>query len=57
MKQKMYRTHFYNNSEAKIKMYKSYSNKLNKLKNILRKNYYYTQFEKHRNSLKTPGSL
>ena len=33
MKQKMYRTHFYSNNKAKIKMYKSYSNELNK--NIL----------------------
>jgi Iap family predicted aminopeptidase len=54
----MYRTHFYSNSEAKIKMYKLYSNKVNiKLKNILKINYYYTQFEKHRNSLKNTWKL
>ena len=53
----MYRTHFYSNNKAKIKMYKLYSNKLNKLKNILKNNYYHTQFEKYRNNFKNTWKL
>ncbi len=51
-KQRMYRTHFYSNNKRKIDMYKSYSNKLNKLKKIYKTNYYKAQFDKHKNNLK-----
>ena len=55
--QRMYRTHFYSNNKRKIEIYKSYSNKLNKLKEIYKTNYYRTQFDKHKNNLKITWNL
>jgi CRISPR/Cas system-associated endonuclease Cas1 len=43
-KQKMYRTHFFSNNSRKIEQYQDYSNKLNKIKSVSKKNYYTAQF-------------
>ena len=56
-KQRMYRTHFYSNNRRKIEIYKSYSNKLKKLKEIYKTNYYRTQFDKNKNNLKITWNL
>ena len=56
-KQKMYYTHFFSNDSKKIKQYKIYSNKLNKIKSINKRNYYNTQFTKCKNNLKATWKI
>ena len=56
-KQKMYSSHFLSKDEKKMKEYKTFSNKLNKIKYIAKKNYYQNQFEKNNNNLKKTWGL
>ena len=56
-KQKMYHTHFFSNDCIKVKQYKKYSNKLNKIKLISKRNYYNTHFTKCENNLKATWEL
>jgi hypothetical protein len=48
----MYRTHFFSNNSSKIEQYKDYSNKLNKIKSVSKKNYYTAQINTCKNNLK-----
>lgn len=56
-KQKLFKTHFLSNDQDKIKKYKLYSNKLNKVKELTKKNYFRAQFDLHKNNLKTTWKL
>ena len=54
-KQKLFKTHFLSNDQDNIKKYKLYSNKLNKVKELAKTNYFRTQFDLH--NLKTTWKL
>ena len=56
-KQKLFKTHFLSNDQSKIKKYKVYSNKLNKVKELAKRNYLRAQFDLHKNNLKTVWKL
>ncbi len=56
-KQKMYYTHFFSNDSKKFKQYKIYSNKLNKIKSINKRNCYNTQFTKCKNNMKATWKI
>jgi hypothetical protein len=56
-KQKMYNTHFLSKIPDKIQKFKTYANKLNKLKSISKVNYYTGQFEKNKSNLKKTWKL
>ena len=56
-KQKLFKTHFLSNDQDRIKKYKLYSNKLNKVKELAKKNYFREQFGLHKNNLKTAWKL
>ena len=56
-KQRLFKTHFLSNDQDKIKEYKLYSNKLNKVKELTKKNYLRTQFDLHKNNLETTWKL
>ena len=53
----MYYTHFLSNENNKIKQYKIYSNKLNKIKITNKRNYYNAQFTKCKNNLKATWKI
>ena len=40
----MFKSHYLSGSKEKIKQYKTYSNKLNKVKSIAKKRYFDSQF-------------
>ena len=51
-KQKLFKTHFLSGDQDKIRKCKLYSNKLNKVKELAKKNYFRAQFDLHKNNLK-----
>ena len=57
IKQKMYKSHFLSNNANKIEQYKTYSNKLNRIKNHSKKSYYCKHFEKCKSNLKATWKL
>ena len=56
-KQKMFKTHYLSHDPDKIKDYKIYSNKLNKIKQIARKKYLESQFEMDKGNIKMTWKL
>ena len=44
----MFRTHFLSKDTEKVKQYKIYNNKLNKIKELAKRNYYASQFNLHK---------
>ena len=56
-KQKLFKTHFLSGDQDKIRKYKLYSNKLNKVKELAKKNYLRAQFDLHKNNLKATWKL
>ena len=56
-KQKFFKTHFLSGNQDKIRKYKLYSNKLNKVKELAKKNYFRAQFDLHKNNLKATWKL
>ena len=56
-RQKMFKTHFLSKDQNKVKYYKTYNNKLNRLKEAAKKNYFSTQFNIHKDCLKTTWKL
>ena len=47
-KQKLFKTHFLSNDPEKVKQYKIYNNKLNRIKEVAKRNYFTTQFNVER---------
>jgi len=56
-RQKLFTTHFLSNDPNKVKEYKKYSNKLNKIKEAAKTNYFKTQFYMFRDNLKAMWKL
>ena len=56
-KQKMYKAHFLSNDMVKIKQYKTYANRLNRIKNYSKNIYLCKQFEKCKSNLKSTWKL
>ena len=56
-KQKRFMTHFLSNNQEKVRKYKVYNNKLNKIKELAKKTYLRTHFDLHKNNLKTTWKL
>jgi len=56
-KQKLFKTHFLSGDQDKIRKYKLYSNKLNKVKELAKKNYLRAQFDLHKKNLKATWKL
>lgn len=56
-RQRLFKTHILNKDPAKTKEYKTYNNKLNKIKEAAKKNYYRAQFDFHKDNLKTTWKL
>ena len=52
-RQKLFSTHFLSNDAIKVSEYKKYNNKLNKIKEASKTNYFKTQFEVYSDNLKT----
>ena len=56
-RQKMFRTHFLSKDTEKVKQYKIYNNKLNKIKELAKRNYYASQFNLHKQNIKATWAL
>ena len=56
-KQKLFKTHFLSKDPAKIKLYKIYNNKLNKIKEASKTKYFREQFESNSQNLKSTWKL
>ena len=56
-RQKLFSTHFLSNDPNKVSEYKKYNNKLNKIKEASKTNYFKTQFEMYSDNLKTTWKL
>ena len=56
-KQQLFKTHFLSYNQEKVRKYKVYNNKLNKIKELAKKTYLKTQFDLHKNNLKTTWKL
>ena len=56
-RQKLFVTHFLSNDTEKVKVYKRYNNKLNKIKEAAKTNYFKTQFEMFSDNLKATRKL
>ena len=56
-RQKLFSTHFLSNDPNKVSEYKKYNNKLNKIKEASKTNYFKTQFEMFSDNLKTTWKL
>ena len=56
-RQKLFATHFLSNDPNKVKEYKKYNNKLNKIKEAAKKNYFKTQFDMFSDNLKAGWKL
>lgn len=56
-KQKMYKIHFVSNDMVKIKQYKTYANRLNRIKIYSKNIYLCKQFEKCKSNLKSTWKL
>jgi hypothetical protein len=54
---KLFKPHFLSKNPDKIRYYKSYNNKLNKIKEAAKTNYYRAQFERNKGNLKTTWKL
>jgi hypothetical protein len=54
---KLFKSHFLSKNPDKIIYYKSYNNKLNKIKEAAKTNYYRAQFERNKGNLKTTWKL
>ena len=54
-KAEIFKTHFLSNNQEKIRKYKVYNNKLNKIKELAKKTYLGMQFDLHKNNLKLIG--
>ena len=51
-KQKMFKTHFLSHDQAKVKFFKKYNNKLNKIKEMAKRIYFSTQFYLNKENIK-----
>ena len=56
-RQQMFKTHFLNKDLNKVKFYKAYNNKLNRLKDVAKKRYFQEQFKLNSENLKTTWKL
>lgn len=56
-KQKMYKTHFLGGNATERYLYKLYANKLNKIKELAKKNYFHEQIFTHKNNPKKTWEL
>ena len=56
-KQKLVKTHLYSTDPRKVKEYKAYSNKLNRIIHAAKKNYFSEQFELNKESIKNTWKL
>ena len=56
-KHKLFKTHLYSTDPGKVKEYKAYSNKLNRIKQAAKKNYFSKQFELNKESIKNTWKL
>ena len=56
-RQKLFTTHFLSNDPNKVKEYKKYNNKLNKIKEAAKTNYFKTQFDMFSDNLKATWKL
>ncbi len=56
-RQKMFRTHFLSKNSIKVKQYKTYNNKLNKIKERAKRNYFAAQFNFHKQNIKATWGL
>ena len=54
---KLFRSQFSGNDQEKVKKYKIYNYKLNKVKEFAKNNYFKAQFDFHKNNLKTTWKL
>ena len=56
-KQKLFKSHFMSNDPERAKEYKTYKNKLTKIKEIAKKNYFQPQFDMHKGNIKMSWKL
>ena len=56
-KQKLFKTHFLSKEAQKIKQYKIYNNKLTKIKETAKKEYFISQFNMYKGNIKTTWKL
>ena len=56
-KQKLFKSHFLSHDPAKVKFYKAFNNKLNKIKQIAKQNYFTDQFNINKDNIKTTWKL
>jgi hypothetical protein len=56
-RQKLFKTHYLSGDPYKVRQYKIYNNKLNKVKSIAKKNYFEQQFAINKNNIKTTWEL
>jgi hypothetical protein len=54
---KLFKTHYLTNDPIKVRKYKTYSNKLNKLKEITRKNYFRNKFALNSGNMKATWKI
>ena len=57
MRHKLFKSHFLSKDPDKIKQYKIYNNKLNKLKEQAKKNYFTAQFNLNKHNIKATWGL
>ena len=53
----MFKSHYLSGNKEKIKQYKIYSNKLNKMKSFVKKRYFDSQFALNKNNMKVTWKL
>ena len=56
-RQQLFTTHFLSKDFTKVKFYKAYNNKLNRLKDLAKKRYFQEQFKLNSENLKTTWKL
>ena len=52
VKQRLFKTHFFSGNSAKIKLHKTFNNKLNKIKDLAKQKYFREQFEINKGNIK-----
>ena len=57
VKQRLFKTHFFSGDSAKIKLYKTFNNKLNKIKDLAKQKYFREQFEINKGNIKRSWKL
>ena len=56
-KQKLFKSHFLSHDQAKVKCFKTYNNKLNKIKDLAKGTYFSTKFYLNKEDIKTTWKL